>query len=888
MDKRKLAVAAIVPVVLLGGGVAFLALVPTLFGGRLTGLLQDQLDASLNATVRFDPPTVSFLSTFPSVGVQVENVSVVGRDAFDGIELARVTKVDVALDLMSVVRGGAVEVEGVHLDDVDVHVVVDESGHANYDITKPDPGATTSTYVVDLRDVTVNGLDLDYLDRGGHAHVVIEGLGNETTGRVTGDTLAFDTHTTMAALTVEQSGVALLHRVRVTADVDVATDQTTGVITLGENQVALNDLVLGFAGTVAPEGDDTLVDLSFHTADTSFKTLLSLLPTAYAGDMADVTAAGTLALAGTAKGRYAATGDHLPAFDVSLAVQDARFQYPGLPASVEGIGVDAVISHPEGEADLTAIDVSRFVFTSGGARADGRLKVAHPTTDPDVELGLKALVDLAELGRAVPMEGQSAVGVVDLDVALKGRMSAFEAQATDAIAANGRVAARGLTWHTVDYPTVPFLIDDLDIALSGAGAQIHALKVRFLRSDLAVTGSLDNLVPYALVGNPLRGRLDLVSNLLDTAPLEGEPEAAAAPSEDVLVPVPTDLDLTVGLKLAKVFASGWEADDVRGSVRVKDGVLSFDDLSMGVLGGRAGITGDYAARSADGADLDVHLNLDGFDVARTAEGFSTLTRLVPFAKAASGRFDALMTWKTHLGRDGTPDLATLTSSGRVLSHGIRMTPASLGAIASALGGAGMDDVNVDGAEVLFDLLDGKMAVKPIALRLGNTPATLAGEVGVLERTLDLGLDVAPAHVAITGSWDAPKIKVSAGGAAVEAVKAEVAAVLDDLVAKAKIEGDKLVAEAREQADALRDGGKKAGAKLRTEARRKGLDLVVNAKDPISKAAAKEAAEKLNTQADAKAKTLEREAASKATALEDAAQKKRDQLIAEAEKKAALR
>ncbi len=922
MDKRKLAagcsvagtIAVAVPVVLIGGGVAALALAPALFGGRLTALLEEQLDASLNATVRFDPPSVSLLKTFPSVGLHLANVSVVGRDAFDGVELARVGEVDVALDLFSVLGGGAVQVDGVTVKNAAIHVIIDDEGRANYDIAKPAPASaeSSSSYAVDLRDVTVEGLALDYDDRVGHTHVVVEDLWHTSAGTLSNDTLAFDTHTTVAALTLEQSGITLLNRVRSSADVDFAIDQNTAVTTLGDNHVVLNDLLLGFAGTVAADGTDQLVDLSFSAPDTSFKTLLSLLPTAYTGDMKDVTASGTLALSGTAKGRLASSGDHLPAFDVSLGVSDARFQYPGLPSSVEGIGVDVKIRHPEGETDLTEVDVSRFVFTSGGAGVDGRMVIRHPSSDPDVELACKGVVDLAELGRAVPMEGQSATGSVDLDVALKGRVSDFEAQAADAIAASGRVRAKGLTWHTVDYPAVEFLIDDLDLTLAGPGAKIGALAVRFDRSDVSVTGSLENVVPYMLVGNPLRGDLAVASKLFDTAPLEGDPAAPpAAPSDEVLVPVPKDLDLTLGVALTKVFASGWEADDVRGKVRVKNGVLTFDDLSMGVLGGRVGVSGDYAASDGEAADLKLSLNLKDFDIARVAEGFPTLTRLVPFAKAASGEFDAVMSWKTRLGRDGTPDLATLTSNGSVLSRGIRMTPASLGAIATALGGANMKDVNVDGAELLFDLLDGKMAVKPVPIRLGTAPATLAGKVGVLERTLDLGLDVnlptkglpadllpagaagaeAPVHVAITGPWDAPKIKVTAGAlkaAAVEEVKQAVTAVLDDLVGKATIEGDKLVAEAHTQAEALRAAGKKAGATLRTEAKRQGDDLVAKAKDPLSKAAAREAASKLNEQADAKAKTTEREANSKATALEDTAKKKRDQLISEAQKKAALR
>ena len=51
-------------------------------------------------------------------------------------------------------------------------------------------------------------------------------------------------------------------------------------------------------------GDDIETDLQFGTEQTSFKTLLSLVPAVYMNDYADLKASGDFTMSGSAKGVY--------------------------------------------------------------------------------------------------------------------------------------------------------------------------------------------------------------------------------------------------------------------------------------------------------------------------------------------------------------------------------------------------------------------------------------------------------------------------------------------------------------------------------------------------------------------------------------------------------
>lgn len=69
---------------------------------------------------------------------------------------------------------------------------------------------------------------------------------------------------------------------------------------------------------------------------------------------------GTATLEATAKGIL--QGDTVPQFDVRLAVKNAMFRYPSLPAGVDQINIDAQVRNPGGNIDLTEISIHPFSF----------------------------------------------------------------------------------------------------------------------------------------------------------------------------------------------------------------------------------------------------------------------------------------------------------------------------------------------------------------------------------------------------------------------------------------------------------------------------------------------------------------------------------------------
>ncbi len=923
---RRALLAFVALLVLLVGAVFSL---PFLFRDRLVEAARAELDRRLDATVTLEDADVTVLSSFPDLTVELQGLTLTGKDPFAGIELARLSRLSLTVDLASVLGGDTLVVRGVEVGEGAVVLIVDADGRANYTLMPPSEDDGSPSPTLDLHRAVVEGLDISYEDRTSGLSAKVDALGLDLRARVGDGSTATAGRIGANGLTVVSGGVGWLQQVRVDTALDVTIDDATGKITLRDTSIGLNSLKLGVAGSVTPVGADTDLDLALSAPGADFKALLSLVPAVYQKDFAGLTASGTLGLSGTVKGRYLGEGDGLPALDLAMRIEDGSFRYPDLPGAVTDVQVAAGITHPGGPTDLLVVDVSRFHLALAGAPVDGRLKLKHPTTDPEVDLALTGKLDLQRLAEIVPPDpGTSMTGQVAVDLALAGRVSDFEAQRMDAVSAAGTIAMAGVHYRDAELPE-EIIIEKLQVSIDPRAFDMADLTVRFGRSDLRASGRLDNVLAYALTDEPLVGRMDIKSSLLDLGPYMNDDEEAVDDSgESSLVAVPTNLDLVLDANLGRVLTDVYDLQDVRGTLVVKDGVVRLERVRADTLGGQVELSGTYAAPTDQRADVDMAVTVRTMDVSQTAKTVATVRQIAPIAEKATGRFSSTVSVKARLQPDLSPEIQSLDSSGGLQALGVSVEPTFLAALSEQLKMPALNKMQLGDAGLRFAIKEGRLDLGDTTVKLGDTKARLRGGTGILDETLDLRLDFdlpvgqiqaagmagqlasavapggkVPVAAKIGGTYDKPKIALDLSAttaavgdvvnAAVDQAKAQVLDQaqqgLDKLVEEARKAGDKLVAEAQSLSDKAVAEAKKQGDKLRSEAKKQGDKLVADAKgNPLKETAAKEAAKKLRQEADKQATRLENEAKKTGEAGVTKAKGQRDKMIADAEAKAKLK
>ncbi len=280
--------------------------------------------------------------------------------------------------------------------------------------------------------------------------------------------------------------------------------------------------------------------LKFFSRETSFQTLLSLVPAIYLKDFESLKTSGNLQLDGMLSGVM--KDSLLPDAKLNLQVSDGYFAYPDLPKDVSDVQISLKVDYKGADMDETLVDLELFHLLLGGNPFDLSMKVDHPVSDMHVAGKAKGSIDFASLQDIVPMEDVNLDGKLEADLRWDTKMSYIEDENYEQVDLDGSLIIEGLVLETPDIP-VPIVLETMNMLFSPRIVELAALDLKMGSSDLHMKGELENFIPYVFADQTVSGRLDVRSTLLDANELMPELEETGEMDEvpgDTLVPVLPD------------------------------------------------------------------------------------------------------------------------------------------------------------------------------------------------------------------------------------------------------------------------------------------------------------------------------------------------------------
>jgi hypothetical protein len=493
---------------LLSIGTAFA--IPYFFKDQILAKAKTAINANLNAKVDFADANLSMFSTFPNLGLSMDNFSVEGIDAFSGVKLAEIKKMTLVLDFWSVWNGmNPIKITSVKVIDPKIHVLVTKEGLANYNVSKPttDTSTTSTDFKINLEDYQVSNGRLIYDDASMGVYVAANGINHQGSGDLTASIYDLITTTKIDTLDVTYGGIAYLNNATANLDAIFHVDQNQSKYTLKDNNLVLNALHLTADGWVQlPNEEDVLMDIKFNTPENDFRNLFSIIPGAYLKGYEQVKVDGKFDLNGEVKGTYNSTREQMPAFSINLGVDNGRVKYPDLPLAISNINAKGNISSPGSDLDQMKINFSKFALKIGSNPIDSRFILKTPLSDPDVDAKVKGILNLGELAKAFPMEGLDELrGKITADVVMRARQSQIEKQQYEQVDMQGNARIQGMTYRGMGYPAIN--IQDAQMSFSPQFVDLARFVGTLGKSDLQASGRINNILAYFSPNKTMTGNL---------------------------------------------------------------------------------------------------------------------------------------------------------------------------------------------------------------------------------------------------------------------------------------------------------------------------------------------------------------------------------------------
>ncbi|MFY7734641.1 MAG: AsmA family protein, partial [Bacteroidia bacterium] len=398
-----------ISLIVLGLLIITVVALPFIFKSKIVGLVTEEANKNINAKVKFsDDIGFSILKSFPDFTLTMKNIEVVGIEEFEFDTLFAVNKLEVSMDLMSVINGGQIKIRNVYLNQPRIHAIVLSNGKANWDIAKPSADTTkTETtsepakFDVLLKKLEIENAYISYNDKVGNMSSEIDGMNYILNGDFNQDIFSMNHDLDIAKLTYAMANINYLSKVHTTFKAEIEANQKESKYTFKDNEFGLNELIFKMDGFVQMAGNDINMDLKYAAKKNDFKDFLSLIPAIYSSSFKDIQSKGKLAFDGFAKGTF--NDKQLPAFAFNLMVEQGWFKYPTLPAPVENVGIDFHVTNADGNLDHTKINLAKMHFELQGDPFDAKLLAENPMKDPFIDAHLKGKLNLDNVVKIVPM-----------------------------------------------------------------------------------------------------------------------------------------------------------------------------------------------------------------------------------------------------------------------------------------------------------------------------------------------------------------------------------------------------------------------------------------------------------------------------------------------------
>jgi hypothetical protein len=903
--RRKAAISA---AAFLGLVLLALILVPILLRGRIEARVKDAIAANIDARVDWRDLDVGLLRSFPNLSLQLNDLSVAGINQFSRDTLLAVPRFRLVLDLGSVLgslRGRhPLVVRSVDLQQPSARLLVLPDGRANWRILKPrDTAAEAGKRALDvsLKRFEVSDALIAFDNQQSELRVRVAGLDHSLSGDFSKQRFSLQTHTLADTASLSFAGVPYLARVRVEGDVDFDADMGTRTFTLRDTRLRLNELLLHAVGTIAAGQDDIGLDLRFNSPRTQFGEILSLVPVVFMEDYQALRTAGTMSVQGRVRGRYGKSA--FPAFAVQAMVENGSFRYPDLPLPARDINLRARLTNAGGSVDNTVLNVERFRVVLGSDPIEGSLVMRTPMSDPAVALRVAGRLDLANVPRTVKLTNvQQLSGVVTADAAMRARLSDVNQRRYDNVSASGQVQVRQLAVNASNLRQ-PINIHEAVLRLTPSHAELSSFRGRAGSSEIAMQGSLENVLGFALGREDLRGDATVSSTRFDLN--EWRSDSAL---KEILVPGRIDFTLRADADTVKY--GDLALHNARGVLHIKNQRVTLEDFKMNLLGGALAMKGFYETQPNHRPAFDFALDLAGIDAPAAFAGIRTVQAFAPVARYAQGDVSAQIKLAGELGTNMLPVLTNLSGLGSLLTSGISLKDfPAMERLADALKLDQLRNPAFVDLKSSFAIEKGRLHVRPFDVNVGPIKMTVAGSNGIdqsldytlalhlprsvlgteanravtsiINRSQQVGFNLASAETItlgakLGGSVTSPTLATSfrdaagdAGANIANALREEAArrqeAVVERVDSAAEAAKQRAVAEAEAQATRIRDEAKALADRVRREGYER-ADSLESKATGLARIATQAAANRLRKETDAKADAIVREADARATAL----------------------
>jgi len=719
--------------------IALLVATPFLFKDKIKQMIVETINKNVDATVAFEEVDLSLLKSFPQANVTVDKLSIINKAPFAGDTLVYLGEVNLKMSVKELFKDAkeGMNIESVATKNGVINILFNKDGLGNFDIAiknaeeKNKDKKESDPLSLKVQEYAIENYRFQYADERSKIKLVLDSLNHSGTGDFTAKKLDLDTKSS-TVVSLDMDKVNYLNKVNLKLDAVLGIDLENSKYSFKQNKALINKLPLEFNGFIQILENGQQYDLTFKTPVSGFQNFLGLIPSAYSGSLANVQTTGDFKVNGFAKGIL--SDNTVPKFNIAIASDNASFKYPDLPKSVQNIVIDTKIINETGVMNDTYVNLDRLSFRIDQDIFNAKANVRNLSENPLVDARLDGRINLANLTKAYPVKLDKPLsGILDANVQTKFDMKSVETSQYQNMQNSGNLALSGFKY--VDDQNKAINVSKAVVQFNQTRINLQELDATTGKTDMKLSGTLDNFYGFLLKNQTLKGNFNLSSNqfaVSDFMTASDPKKDPKTPQAKEAVKIPAFLDCTLSAKANTVLYDNLTLKNVSGKVIIKDQNATLQDVKTNLFGGLIAVTGNVSTKEAV-PTFNVDLGLNSVDIQQTFTQLEMMKSIAPIAGVINGKLNSKINVSGKLDpKEMTPVLNSINGDlmGQLLSTTVNEKNSNLlNKLDESVNFIDLKKLNLNDLKAALTFTNGRVNLKPFTLKYQDVRVDIAGSHG---------------------------------------------------------------------------------------------------------------------------------------------------------------
>jgi hypothetical protein len=294
------------------------------------------------------------------------------------------------------------------------------------------------------------------------------------------------------------------------------------------------------------------------------------------------------------------------------------------------------------------------------------------------------------------------------------------------------------------------------LALQPGVFSLKELNATTGQTDIKASGNIQNLIPFLMSKQDLKGRFAIQSNTFNVNDFMSSEEKAVAENSSEegkgaektaqktktpeAVKIPDFLDATLDFNANKIIYDNLQLTNAKGTAAIANETITISNFTSNIFGGNIALSGNVSTKN-ETPTFAMNLDLSKIDIDQSFENLEMFQYLVPIAEALQGSLNTKFQLNGQLTNDLSPKLSTLagTALAQIITAEVNPQQAPLlSALGNKVSFLNLDKLSLRDVSTNFTFNNGKIEVKPFHFDVKGIDVAVGGTHG-LDKSIDYNL-----------------------------------------------------------------------------------------------------------------------------------------------------